>query len=145
MSLPEPVPGLVIRHGFVWSHEAAAGRATAAKARPCAIVVAAVADETGEIRVTVAPITHAPPTDQSNGGAIPNAIAKRLGFDDGDHWIRYDELNHFRWPGYDLEHIPGRNEEYSYGRLPDKFFIAVRDAIVETMRAGRVKGFINRD
>ena len=144
MSLPEPVPGLVIRHGFVWSHEAAAGKASAAKSRPCVIIVSAVAGEDGQIRVTVAPVTHSPPTDQSKGGAVPHEIAKRLRLDDGEHWIRYDELNHFTWPGFDLELVPGR-QEYAYGRLPDQFFIAIRNAIVATMRAGRVKGFINRD
>ncbi|WP_375210941.1 hypothetical protein [Hyphococcus sp.] len=144
MSLPEPVPGLVIRHGFIWSHDVAEGRVTASKARPCAIIVAAVAGEDGEIRVTVAPITHAPPTDQSIGGEIPRQIANKLGLDAGEHWIRYDELNHFTWPGFDLERVPGR-QEYFYGQLPDNFFITVRNKIVATMRAKRVKGFVNRD
>jgi hypothetical protein len=51
LKLPEPRPGLVIRYGFLWSHEAEAGAEEAAKDRPCAIVVAARRQENGEIGV----------------------------------------------------------------------------------------------
>ena len=40
MTLPVPLPGLVIRYSFLWSREARAGATEGRKDRPCAIVVA---------------------------------------------------------------------------------------------------------
>ncbi len=62
MPLPAPVPGLVIRYSFLWSHEAKAGREEGNKDRPCAILLA-VAAKDGEQIVTVLPVTHTPPVD----------------------------------------------------------------------------------
>lgn len=54
MGLPIPKPGLVIRYGFLWSSEEAAGATEGAKDRPCAIVVAARRDPNGDIDTIVA-------------------------------------------------------------------------------------------
>ena len=58
MSLPIPKPGLVIRYSFLWSTEKAEGATEGSKDRPCAIIVAAQLDPSGEIQTIVAPITH---------------------------------------------------------------------------------------
>ena len=55
MGLRTPVPGLVIRYDFLWSHEARSGVTEGRKDRPVAIVVAAKKNENGERRVTVVP------------------------------------------------------------------------------------------
>jgi len=89
VTLPSPVPGLVIRHAFLWSHEVARGQREAAKSRPCAIVVAAAEVESGAIRVTVAPITHSPPDDETACVELPAKIARDLGLDPSLTVARY--------------------------------------------------------
>lgn len=141
MTLPAPKPGLVIRYGFLWSHEKDGGADEAFKDRPCAIVVAAPRLETGDIVVVVAPITHALPDDPADSVRIPPAVCRSLGFDGLDHWIRLDELNRFAWPGYDLRTIPNRPGDYAYGMLPRAIFEQLRQAILDrqTARAARVQ------
>ena len=63
MPLPIPVPGLVIRYSYLWRSEHLERREEGQKDRPCAIVAAIRADESGVTRVLVLPITHRPPDD----------------------------------------------------------------------------------
>ena len=135
MTFPAAKPGLVIRYSFLWSHEKDAGAEEGSKDRPCAIVVAAPRRENGDITVIVAPITHAPPADQSDSLEIPTAICRSLGLDGQRHWLRLDELNRFAWPGYDLQTIPGRPGEYAYGMLPQPLFEQLRTAILDRQKA----------
>lgn len=114
MSLPVPKPGLVIRYRFLWSSEHAEGAAEGVKDRPCAIVVAARRDPSGEIQTVVAPITHQPPEDPAASIEIPAATCRSLGLDSGRHWLRLDELNRFSWPGYDLRPLPGQPGRYDH-------------------------------
>jgi hypothetical protein len=83
VEFPAAKPGLVIRYGFVWSHEQDAGAAEGSKDRPRAIVVAAKRRATGDIMAIVAPITHAPPQDRSDSLEIPMPICRSLGLDSG--------------------------------------------------------------
>jgi hypothetical protein len=144
MNFPVPRPGLVIRFSFLWSREHAKGATEGAKDRPCAIVVAARRDSSGDIQTIVAPITHRPPDDPAATLEIPPAVCKTLGLDSGRHWLRFDELNRFAWPGYDLRPIPGQPQRYDYGMLPPAIFKKLRDGILarQKARAGRV---VSRD
>ncbi len=144
MSFPIPKPGLVICYSFLWSNEYAEGATEGVKNRPCAIVVAARRDPTGDIETIVAPITHQPPDDPTSSIEIPAATCKSLGLDDGRHWLRLDELNRFAWPGYDLRPIPGQPGRYDYGMLPPGLFQQLREGILarQKARTGRV---ISRD
>lgn len=144
MSLPAPRPGLVIRYNFLWSEEAAHGRTEGVKDRPCAIIVAARTTIDGEVRTIVAPITHQPPTDSKASIEIPPAACRKLGLDEGRHWVRIDELNAFAWPGFDVRRVPGRAKRYDYGMLPPTLFKRVRDAILARQKArkGRI---VSRD
>ena len=135
MTFAAPKPGLVIRYGFLWSHEQDAGAAEAAKDRPCAIVVAVRRGETGDLTVIVAPITHAPPDDPRDSIEVPRSAARSLGLDGEGCWLRLDELNRFAWPGYDLRPIPGRAGEYANGMLPKALFERLREGILERQRA----------
>ena len=135
MIFPAAKPGLVIRYSFLWSHEKDAGAEEGSKDRPCAIVVAAPRRENGDITVIVAPITRAPPADQSDSLEIPTQICRSLGLDGQRHWLRLDELNRFAWPGYDLRTIPGRPGEYAYGMLPQPLFEQLRTAILDRQKA----------
>lgn len=140
MSLPVPKPGLVIRYGFLWSSEAAAGATEGSKDRPCAIVVAARRLPNGDIDTIVAPITHRPPEDPAASIEVPAATCERLGLDSGRHWLRLDELNRFAWPGYDVRPIPGQPGRYDYGMLPLGLFEKLREGILarQKTRAGRI-------
>lgn len=137
MSLPAPKPGLIIRYGFLWSHERDRGAEEAGKDRPCAIVIAAGRDSRGEVRVILAPITHEPPADAAASLEIPAAVCRLLGLDARWQWLRFDELNRFIWPGFDLRPLPGRPGEYAYGMLPRDLFEALRRGILDRQRAGR--------
>jgi hypothetical protein len=142
VTFPAAKPGLVIRYSFLWSHEKDAGAEEGSKDRPCAIVVAAPRHENGDIAVIVAPITHAPPEDQSDSMEIPTAVCRSLGLDGQRHWLRLDELNRFAWPGYDLRTIPGKPGEYAYGMLPPPMFERLRTAILDRQKAkaSRIQG-----
>jgi hypothetical protein len=140
MNLPIPKPGLVIRYSFLWSNEEAEGASESSKDRPCAVVVAAHRDPSGDIDTIVAPITHWPPEDPTASIEIPAATCKSLGLDSGRHWLRLDEFNRLAWPGYDLRPIPGEPSRYDYGMLPRTLFEKLRDGILarQKARAGRI-------
>ncbi len=68
MSLPDPTPGLVIGYAYLWRDEARSGQEEGRKDRPCVIILS-VQTLRGETVVTVAPITHAPPSDCAGPGS----------------------------------------------------------------------------
>jgi len=137
VTLPAPRVGLVIRYNFLWSHERDAGREEAAKDRPAAIVVAVGSATTG-MRIIVAPITHAPSADLADSLPLSPTVCAKLGPDDRPQWLRYDELNRFIWPGYDLRPIPGSASVYAYGMLPRPLFEQLRARILLRQRAKAV-------
>lgn len=139
MNIPEPRPGLVIRYGFLWSHERTTGSTEASKDRPCAIVVATSAGPDGATRATLAAITHSPPDDPAGSLEIPPAICRTLGLDSGRHWLRLDELNRFIWPGYDLRPIPGRGDDCVYGMLPPALYERMRQGILLRQKEARLR------
>lgn len=139
MTFPAPRPGLVIRYSFLWSHEQDAGADEGAKDRPCAIVVAATVDATGEVRTIVAPITHRPPAESLDSIEIPSQVCAQLGLDAGRHWLRLDELNRFTWPGFDLRPIPGKAGQIAYGMLPPGLFEQLRQGIIRRQMAKRTR------
>lgn len=140
MSIPAPRPGLVIHYSFLWSIEHGQGAVEGKKDRPCAIVVATPRDEQGQIRAIVAPITHSPPREPSTSLEIPLDVCRSLELDGGRHWVRFDELNRFIWPGYDLR--PRADGRYDYGLLPRGLFEQIRQGILDLQRRrkGRIVG-----
>lgn len=143
MKLPVPRPGLVIRYAFLWSHEADKGVEESTKDRPCVIVAAARPTEGGNIRVIVAPITSRPPEDTASL-KIPPTLCQQLGLKSTQQWLRFDELNRFTWPGYDLRAIPDR-DGIDYGMLPHALFEDLRSHILERQKAKRGRSALNRD
>lgn len=138
MTLPVPLPGLVIRYSFLWSREARAGSTEGRKDRPCAIVVATKPDARGETRVVVVPVTHAPPADITTAIELPRDLKIALGLDRRRSWVCLDEVNAFLWPGYDLRRIPG-TQRYDHGVLPEALFVRIRDGVVSLHRARRLR------
>lgn len=116
MSLPKPVPGLVISYSYLWSGEHKDGVEEGRKNRPCAIVAARRIVEGREV-VTVVPITHSAPSDPADAIEMPAALKAHLGLDGMPSWVVVSETNDFLWPGPDLRPIPGSNpSRFHYGR-----------------------------
>ncbi len=131
MSLPDPVPGLVIGYAYLWHDEARRGQEEGGKDRPCVILLSTVRDESGAV-VTVAPVTHRPPDDPATALELPAATNQRLGLDDERSWIVVGEVNRFRWPGPDLRPVPGSNPpRFDYGLLPARLFRRLREKLID--------------
>ena len=136
MALPEPVPGLVISYAYLWRDEALRGQEEGRKDRPCVIILS-VETAGGRTVVTVAPITHSPPTYPESAVEIPAATQQRLGLDGERSWVIAADLNRFVWPGVDLRPIRRGSKAYTYGQLPAAFYRQLRDRVVALARAGR--------
>jgi hypothetical protein len=117
LPFPEPRPGLVVRYAYLWRDEAVRGREEGRKDRPC-VVVLAVRARGEELVVTVAPITHSPPSATARAVELPAPTKQRLGLDEARSWIFTDDLNRFVWPGPDLRPVPGRSDTFAYGLIP---------------------------
>jgi hypothetical protein len=137
MSLPIPEPGLVISYAYLWRQESEKGRPEGTKNRPCAIVLVLQKATGGEKIVTVAPITHSPPTDPTIALELPLKVKKHLGLDAGRSWVVLDEFNEFVWPGFDLRPIRGKPGRYDFGLLPPAFFEQIIRRVLELRRADR--------
>lgn len=137
MALPEPECGLVISYSYLWKHESDAGQTEGVKDRPCAIVLAVESRDKHVKTVTVAPITHTPPSDPYTAIEIPPRVKVHLGLDERRSWIILDEFNEFTWPGFDLRSIPGKPSRYDYGFLPPALFAKITARILELRRAGK--------
>lgn len=130
MSLPKPVPGLVISYSYLWARQHEKGAEEGSKSRPCAIVAARQIVEGREV-VTVVPITHSAPADPANAIEIPALLKAHLGLDGMPSWIIVTEANNFLWPGPDLRPIAGsRPSRFDYGMLPPRFYAYLRDRIL---------------
>lgn len=137
MALPKPVPGLVIRYAFLWSHDAERGLAEG-KDRPSVVVLATRRDGDQTI-VTVAPITHSMPRDPDQGIELPASTKARLGLDGDRSWVIINEVNRFVWPGSDLRPVRPAGSGFSYGLLPTSLYFKVRDRMLALAKAGSVR------
>nr|WP_276556823.1 hypothetical protein [Rhodoblastus acidophilus] len=131
---------MVIRYSYLWLSEFLRGQEEGVKDRPCAVLLA-LADENGEQRVTVLPITHTPPSESDHAVEIPPATKLRLGLDHERSWIVLTESNRFIWPGPDLRPATrGDASSVAFGLLPRALFTEVRDKwlALRATRASRV-------
>jgi hypothetical protein len=136
MALPPPEPGLVISYFYLWRREADAGREQGMKARPCVIIVA-VSQQEGGTEVLVAPIIHSPPSPQTPHIEIPLKVKHHLGLDHDRSWVIVTEVNHFRWPGYDVNPIAAQAHKIAYGFLPPSLFNRIRTTILDVIKSKR--------
>ena len=136
MNIPPPKVGLVIGYAYLWRDEALAGREEGRKDRPCVIVIATERVE-GRVVVTVAPITHTPPSsDPACAIEIPPQTKARLGLDEQRSWAIASDLNQFVWPGVDLRPVKLGGDSIDYGFLPATMTQALRAKILELARRG---------
>ena len=139
MALPEPENGLVISYSYLWRNEYETGKIEGVKNILWAIILV-VKDDDENQTVTVAPITHTPPSNPSVAIEIPPKVKHYLGLDGERSWIILDDFNEFLWPGYDLRPISGKTGKYDYGFLPPDLFAQVTNKIIEL----RQKGFFRQ-
>jgi len=132
VTLPDPVPGLVIRYNYLWYDDRLKGFSEGGKDRPCAIVIAS--RQTG--LVTVVPITHSypEPGEEALSMAIPAEIARQIGLDDGVNYVKL-EVNRFQWPGDHLRPLPNDPGRVDYGMIPKEFFDALRKRLADEVRS----------
>lgn len=135
-SIPDPVPGLVIRYSYLWLEDHKRGREEGSKDRPC-VVVLAIRRAGGHTIVSVAPITHRPPAPNSHAIEIPAQTKSRLGLDESQSWIVTNELNEFQWPGPDIRPVTARR--FAYALIPRGLFEEVRTAIVSHLKEHGLK------
>ena len=136
MAIPNPEPGLVISYAYLWRREFEAGQEEGRKNRPCVIVLSVEKHDSGT-HVTVAPITHSPPSPGTPCLEIPLRVKQHLGLDDDRSWVILGEVNQFVWPGYDLRPIPGKQGEMAYGCLPPRLFDQIRNGILDIILGAR--------
>jgi hypothetical protein len=128
----DPKPGLVIRYDFLWKEEKDSGLESG-KDRPCSIVLVSTEREDGAKDVLLCAITHTPPAVGQTAVRIPQAVAKYLGFDDMQSWIKTDQVNLLRWEKGRIPHgiSSVRPGEWFYGSIPrslgEQVFNQVRD------------------
>jgi hypothetical protein len=140
---PEPRVGLVVSYSYLWSEEAEQGLVEGKKDRPCAIILAIdepPSNAAQRKQVAVAPITHSPPHDMSVAIEIPLRVKEHLGLDSERSWIILNEVNVFRWPGFDLRPIRNGDGRVDYGFLPPKLF----GRLIEKFRDLESKGKVDR-
>lgn len=136
MIIPEPKPGLVVRHSFLWKWEQEKGQEEGSKRRPVVIMSVLKAHD-GFTHVAVLPLTSKV-GDPASRMAIPSDTMKRLGLDADCSWISFTDLNEFVWPGYDLDLAHPKSEGPEFGFLPGKFFDKVVAKFVQAVKSGTV-------
>ena len=120
MSLPPPERGSVIRYGYLWADESAAGQEEGRKDRPVLVLALSVREQIGTAQLLVLAVTHTPRADPDGAIPLPQAVKRRIGLDDAPAWIVTTEANAFTWPGPDIRPIPGRRPRtVVYGRVPN--------------------------
>lgn len=141
MKKPAPSPGLVVRYDYLWRDEQQRGREEGAKDRPCAIVIAYNADESGRQSVVLCPITHSPPQSARDAIEIPAKVLLHLGLDDQLSWIVTREVNTVDWndPGI----VPVSRGQWAYGFLPPKMAKSLSEKLIELSREQRL-GIVDR-
>ena len=135
MALPEPRPGLVVRYDYLWSREAAAGRAEG-KDRP-ARLVAATDSLTHPRYVVLLPITHSPPEGDTVAIEMPARVKHALGLDDAPSWIVVSEHNVDEWPNPGLSPVPGRPGVFTYGFIPPGLLAQIKARFLALAREKR--------
>jgi hypothetical protein len=71
---------------------------------------------------------------------IPPRVKEHLGLDSERSWVILNEVNVFRWPGFDLRPIKGGGGRVDYGFLPPKLF----DRLIEKFEDLESHGKVDR-
>ncbi|SMH38622.1 hypothetical protein [Mesorhizobium australicum] len=139
MTLPVPIPGLVINYSYLWWSEDRAGLDEGVKDRPC-VIAAMRSLETRLLVATVLPITHAVPKQSDEAVEMPPQLKAHLGLDGERSYVVVTEANDFIWPGPDLRPVSrGKSGLFHFGVLPPRFFAHIRDLLLKMHSEARLK------
>ncbi len=137
MALPDPMPGLVVRYDYLWTHEAAAGR-DQGKTRPTCLI-AATDPAVVPRYVVLLPITHTPPAVDTVGIEMPTSVKQALGLDEPPSWVIASEFNIDAWPNAGLSPLPGQPGTFGYGFIPPGLFAKIKARFLELAYANRTR------
>lgn len=106
------------------------------KDRPCAIVLTSAERPDGSKDVLLCAITHSPPGKNETAIKVTPAVAKHLGLDHEQSWIKTDQVNRLTW---EKDRIPygisqTRQGEWSFGMLPHSLGEQVFEQVREKAR-----------
>lgn len=143
MRIPSKPPvGHLIAYEYLWQSQRQ-GREDRVRTYPTAVVVAR--EDMGPLPFAyVLGISHKPPLAFERTLEVPLKLKRHLGLDDEPAWIYTDQVNVFAWPGPDVrpaDRLSSRPEARGscvIGRLPDKWFEAVKQHLAESYRLGKV-------
>jgi hypothetical protein len=145
-TLPEPLPGLVIRYSYLWHADHLEGKEEGLKDRPCALIAAIRTGNAGKLRTIVLPITHSLPAHPELATEIPPKVKAALKLDSERSWIICVEWNEFVWPGPDLRRLPNADDSsVAYGFLPPKLLKQVTERFLELLKERRVKRVVRTE
>ncbi len=144
MSTLTPENGLVISYDFLWHDEVRRGQEYGSKEHPCAIVLAGEIQTNGDREVFVCAISHSPPAADQLAVEIPYKVAKHLGLDDQQMWIKTHEVNIFTWAKDRLPYglVKAPNGSFSYGIVPPALYEKMRDNVVENHKRGSLERIV---
>ena len=151
--IPDPVPGLIFRYGYLWLAEFRQGRVDPIKDRPACIVIR-VADP-ADARLSVAGAQPAP-LDPNDVVLLPIATrrpsADQLGVELSPEekslcrpdpavrsWVIVSEFNADVWPNADLSLVP-ETGAFAYGVARPGLLARVGRAFAEARRSRRIVG-----
>jgi hypothetical protein len=69
---------------------------------------------------------------------IPQRVKEHLGLDSERSWVILNEVNVFRWPGFDLRPIKNGDGRVDYGFLPPKLFDRLNEKFKDLEGKGKV-------
>jgi hypothetical protein len=149
--IPEPIPGLIFRYGYVWLEDCRKGRTDPSKDRPACIIarIAQQADRSLKIvddvavqpgDVIILPITTKPP-GRGQVAVELTADEKRLCRLNPDFpsWLIVSEFNADIWPNADLSLIPGTSR-IDYGIARPGLIRRIGQSFLGARRANKVLG-----
>lgn len=149
--IPDPVPGLIFRYGYLWLEEFEKKRIDPSKDRPACILMRVVGKASPGLRTTgasaIAPgdviifpiTTRRPPR---------NAVAVELSVDDKrlcrldpevPSWLVVSEFNADSWPNADISLVPGTNQ-FAYGFAPPGLMHRIRRSLAGAAHRKTVVG-----
>lgn len=141
----EPKPGLVVRYDFLWKEERRAGIEDG-KDRPCAIVLTSAEKSNGSKEVLLCAITHSPPAKNETAVKVPLAVARHLGLDHEQSWIKTDQVNRLTWERGRMPYgiSQARKGEWTFGMIPQGLGKEVFNQVREKARSRSLQT-VNRE
>lgn len=151
--IPEPVPGLIFRYGYLWLAEFRQGRTDPAKDRPACIVIRvgdaadtglrvaggqAASPDAGD--VVILPITTSRPSAHQTGVELTPDEKRLCRLDPGVRsWVIVSEFNADTWPNADLSLVP-ETGEFAYGVARPGLLARIGRAFAEARRTRPIVG-----